>query len=562
MKFIGYFLAAVVILSPASLYAATGDPEAEYQEAAKCFHDVKALPVARQSRAKWHSCVQLLDAVAVKYPDGKRAPDAIFSAGLAYRNLYESTANEEDANASVKKFDDLVRRYPKDRLADDALFNIATLQQEALKDTDSSTKTFYRLIKWYPDGDMAGRAEEYLDSLGAEKSPDLVRKTRQTKPNAVLESILRQKNDDDDGEKLIFKLRGKADFTEENGTLENPKLSRYTLQLKNTHLSHMLSSGDYSFVGKGVVRDISWKQTENSEAVIDIVIKAGHRCAASGGDAGLVVMCGKIKPRNEVAAAPKKTPEKLPAPPGDAKAASAGKGNPPAAAPAGKPLVVVIDPGHGGKDSGAIGPSGVKEKDIALLIAKRLGWQLRNKLGMEVNYTRIEDRFVSLSDRNSIARGYNADLFISVHANASEDGGLAGYQTFFLNNATDAASRELAARENATLGKSIDDVENIILTMMQNANTDESRILAGGIHKKVLSGMSKYALKDRKVKSALFYVLVGARCPAILIETSFISNGEEEKKLGSPDYQEMLARSISDGVRDYLTKGKMLKTDL
>lgn len=557
MRQIIVFITIAFICVTSGAFAATDAGEAAYKKASKCYHDVKSLPKEDQNRAKWFKCVKLFESVAKEHSESKKADDAVFSAGLAYRRTYEMSEVEDDARDAVNKFAELVRMHGKSNLADDALFNIATLKWEALNDRAGAKRALYRIISWYPQGDMALRAADYLKELEGDLNVKWLRKFKKAKtPHGVyLKNILKKKLGS--GEKLLLEFDGPVKFSEKYEGKDTKFFAKYSLEFENAKLSRMLKLG-YSYVGKGIVRDIIPKQIFKDLVQVGVIIKKGNHCITKTKNNFIEMVCMPGSPRKEAehslaSMAPVGLP--MPTPQVDIE-------TPEMREKSSKQLVVVIDPGHGGDDEGAVGPTGLKEKDIVLQIAKRLGWQLRNKYGMDVNYTRIDDRTISLDDRNAIANSFECDLFISIHANAAESNKLDGYQTFFLNNATDEASRRLASRENASLGKSMGDLEQIILTMMQNANTDESRLLAKSVHKNVLSDMSKYGLKDRGVRSALFYVLVGAKCPAILIETSFISNPEEEKKLMEPQYQEKIARSVASGIHEYLTKRNELKTNL
>lgn len=222
-------------------------------------------------------------------------------------------------------------------------------------------------------------------------------------------------------------------------------------------------------------------------------------------------------------------------------------------------LYIVIDPGHGGKDPGARGPGGTLEKTVTLQIAKRLKKDLETRLGASVRLTRGTDRTLSLEKRNRFANGKAADLFISIHANAHTSSAQRGVQTYYLNNASDDAARKLAARENKHAGAAVrSELDHIMSTMMQNAFTDESRRLAQSVHKHMVGRLQKnYAsVQDQKVRSALFYVLVGAKSPAILVETSYLSHPEEEKRLRSTKYQQHIARGITNGVIEFFENGK------
>jgi N-acetylmuramoyl-L-alanine amidase len=214
---------------------------------------------------------------------------------------------------------------------------------------------------------------------------------------------------------------------------------------------------------------------------------------------------------------------------------------------------IVIDPGHGGRDSGAPGyVKGVYEKDIVLAISKVLAAKIRTQLKCEVILTRETDVYLSLEERTAIANTQNADLFISVHTNAAPNRRASGFETYILNLATDDESIRVAARENATSMKNISDLDSILKDLMQNAKVSESTRLASYVQMGALNRLGRYNVLDKGVKKAPFYVLLGAEMPSILVETGFISNPEECKRLMTAEYQEMVAQGIVDGIKRYI----------
>ncbi len=216
---------------------------------------------------------------------------------------------------------------------------------------------------------------------------------------------------------------------------------------------------------------------------------------------------------------------------------------------------IVIDPGHGGKDPGAPGYyKNVWEKDIVLKLAKKLAAKLRDRLQCTVVLTRSTDKKLTLEERTAIANTQRADLFISLHVNAAKNRKLKGIETYMLNLATDDQAIAVAARENATSKKNISDLEYILSDLMKHAKIEESTRLANVVHKSFVKGMKKKysGINDLGVKQAPFYVLLGARMPSILIETSFISNKQECKRLLSDSYQTHIANTITDGVEKYI----------
>ncbi len=216
---------------------------------------------------------------------------------------------------------------------------------------------------------------------------------------------------------------------------------------------------------------------------------------------------------------------------------------------------IVIDPGHGGKDYGAPGYyKGIHEKDITLQIAKRLAKKVEQRLKCEVIMTRSTDKYLTLEERTAIANTQNADLFVSIHTNAARNRRAYGIETFFLNLATDDEAVLVAARENATSAKNISDLESILTGLMQNAKINESTRLAGFVQESLYTRMkANYSyIKSKGVKQAPFYVLLGAQMPAILVETSFISNARECKRLMSAGYQDQLCEGIINGIEKYM----------
>ena len=215
---------------------------------------------------------------------------------------------------------------------------------------------------------------------------------------------------------------------------------------------------------------------------------------------------------------------------------------------------IVIDAGHGGKDPGAVGYRGTKEKDIALDVAKRLEKKLSKNMNVKIVMTREEDIFLRLSERTKIANESNGNLFISIHTNAAEDRRASGFETFLIGPNKNEAAVRVAARENAVLelegitGKKLSNEDLIQATIAQSAFASKSEQFASMVQKEIKKRVQS---KDRGVKQAGFYVLMGASMPNVLVELGFISNPSEEKKLRSPQYRDQLATAIYRAVEQY-----------
>ena len=220
--------------------------------------------------------------------------------------------------------------------------------------------------------------------------------------------------------------------------------------------------------------------------------------------------------------------------------------------------IVVIDAGHGGKDAGAVGTRTMYEKNVVLQIALRLGTILK-KRGYRVYYTRTKDKFIKLRNRTKYANRKNADIFCSIHANASNKKQLHGVETFFLSPARSKRSKNVAALENRS---DIHDMDYFTKQTFLNVFNREKIISANKLALDVQQGMlnrikSKYSgVRDGGVREAPFWVLVGAQMPAILIETGYISNKTERKRIFNSHYQDLMVKGIADGIDSYFMKSE------
>ncbi len=216
---------------------------------------------------------------------------------------------------------------------------------------------------------------------------------------------------------------------------------------------------------------------------------------------------------------------------------------------------IVIDAGHGGHDTGTIGPTGLMEKDLCLDVALRLGKLIQQRLpGAEVIYTRDDDTFVPLEQRTAIANQAKADLFISIHANSSPDDTARGVETYYLNLTNSPDSMQVAARENATSDLGEHDLQDLLQKIARNDKIEESRDLAADIQDSLSRRMSRVskAEKDRGVRRAPFVVLIGAAMPSVLSEIAFISNPADEQIFKKPDGRQRVAEGLYQGIASYL----------
>jgi N-acetylmuramoyl-L-alanine amidase len=216
---------------------------------------------------------------------------------------------------------------------------------------------------------------------------------------------------------------------------------------------------------------------------------------------------------------------------------------------------IVIDPGHGGHDPGAVGSSGLQEKDVVLSIGLKLRDRLKEKLGLDVIMTRSTDIFIPLEERTAIANKVNADLFIPIHANAAPNRNAAGIETYYLNLAKTEKVAQLAAKENGTSLEKVSTLQAILFDLMANYKLNDSAHLAEEVQKSLYKAL-KEKFPDTKslgVKQGPFYVLVGATMPSILVETAFLSNVTEESRLKDTAFHTRAAEGILNGIQAYIS---------
>ncbi len=222
---------------------------------------------------------------------------------------------------------------------------------------------------------------------------------------------------------------------------------------------------------------------------------------------------------------------------------------------------IVIDPGHGGKDPGAIGRTGVYEKQLVLDIANRLARALRRRLKAKVLLTRTRDNFIPLEERTAFANTQQADLFVSIHANSSPSRRLHGIETYLLSEATDERALKVAARENGVPVKELNDLQVILSDLRMRGQINQSVPFAESVQEEVISYLSRRYSRVRNlgVKQAPFYVLLGAQMPSVLVEVGFLSNRLGERRLKSPKYRQFLATSISRGIRRFVKQKRLAR---
>jgi len=555
-------LAIGVLALPA--LAAPDASEQAYQAARKGYYALKKDPKRRKFRDSWLTVAHRFEAVAKKYPKSGRAPDSLFTAAQMMSDLSRISLLAEDATASMEDYRTLLETYPKSSLADDAALALARAHLDR-EQPEAARKVLQRAAQ-LPKGDQSARLKALAASLPPEQK-DTGRKAGKGEAVARRETSAEARASaphDTPAEDTRTTTREstspdrRAASTTRAETRSGPALSLRQAPAPTVETPEWLRQVTAPKTDDADTPGETKAESEQTEPQPSADRSGEHRAttvepeprhpapsaapatASTRGPADAGAMLALAPPtqvRERLRAIKKRAPSEV------TLAEQLGL----------KFRRVVIDPGHGGHDTGTVGADGTKEKDVALAIAKKLRTVLTEQ-GLEVVLTRETDKFVRLEERARLANVARGDLFISIHCNSLPQRHIRGIETYTLNLASDRYAIRLAARENATSEKGMSDLQFLLADLATRANTEESVRLATQVQSGLVSSLrSKDAkLRDLGTKEALFYVLLGTKMPAILVETGFLSNAEEEKRLDSSGYQEDVARAIASGVQGFL----------
>ena len=507
----------------------------KYHAAESCYDNLKQNSAKRKKRENWMQCIDKFYASYREDPAGPKAAAGLFMTAKLYADLYGYSNQKSDLRAAHTMYERIMDKFPDSRYRVKAELLIDSMPQWAKANSTREKDDLAEMI----DASETFSSNEINSQT--QKAPSL-----------------------DDGIGTVDALR----------FWSNPNYTRVVIDASHeTSYNHRLLKKDPSLnkpqrlyvdvkqsrLGKNIKRTIPI----NDDLLIDA------RAGQYSSDAVRVVVDIKsfktykvfsLKDPFRIVIDVWGTSDNQISPQKPPVMASEKNGKLPASALA-KQLAlgvsrIIIDPGHGGRDYGAPGYlKGVHEKDVVLQISRRLAKKIRKELKYEVYLTRNSDTYLTLEERTAIANTKSADLFISIHTNSHKNHRAYGIETYFLNLATDDDAIRVAAMENATSTKNISDLQSILSDLMQNAKINESSRLAGYVQGSMVRHLKnkRYSrIKDKGVKQAPFYVLLGAQMPAVLVETSFISNPRECKRLITPQYQERLCEAIIKGIKTYI----------
>ena len=548
-KFFALAVLLVIIVAP----LAHAGPQREYLDARTNFYTLLKSNSKQQYRHNWDKVLNPLHNFVKTHPEHNKTPAAYYLLGKAYTRLYEVSHLRSDLDMAVSMFAELEQRFARSSLADDALYHSAELLHKRYGDSTRASSLCQKLLQRYPDGDMCSKAEHLLEQCGYSSgaqgtevvltdlrysvNPERARVVVETtEPVAYTDKTLTQPARlflDVAGLKPPQQMPNEYSVKRGNSVLRSIRMGEHG---ENTRIVCDLShNADYHIFTLDnparIVVDISNKAAQELKS-LNKELHAPER--ATQDHVGTLVAQNAAQRVNMVALPPKKTPHRR--------------------------LCVVVDPGHGGKDPGAVGPNNLYEKDITLAISKKLARILKDELDCDVHMTRTEDVYLTLRQRTAFANQVKADVFISIHANASVNKSVRGTETFFLNFSKSAKAVEVAARENDMSLQEVGDLDLILFDLMANSKINESSRLATNVQKAIIQRLKKNfsGIKDLGVKQGPFHVLLGADMPSILVEAAFISNKREAKLLVNRKFQQHTAEGIVTGVKAYLKEQNMV----
>lgn len=509
----------------------------------------------KKYRHNWSRCIRRYEKIYTSYPKSDQAPWAIYHSAILFTGLYTYSGRSQDLDEAVLLYRRLVDEYKDHRLADDAQYKVGEIYYKYKKDTTHAYVEFLKVDIKFPSGDMRPKARKMLDELAtvlSEKEND--RDQAGEKVTLMAVKDIRHWSTPN-YTRVVIDIEGSVKYTHNllkaDPNLKKPR--RLYIDLVNAHVTSKIESA--LPIKDGLLQTARAGQytKDTVRVVLDTESIGGYKVFHLHDPFRIVVdvrrtekkgAAGKSRP-----ALKKRTVRK------GVRKAEAPKNSVSLAGQLGLNVKrIVIDPGHGGKDPGCNTRGGVKEKNVVLSMARLLAKKIKEETGCEVYLTRSKDVFLPLERRTAIANMKKADLFISLHINAHRNRNIQGLETYFLNMATDERSMMVASRENATSEKNISDLQVILKDLMLNTKITESSRLAYEVQKGMVSRVKRRykRVKNLGVKQAPFYVLIGAQMPAILVETGFLTNRVEGKRLVRKKYQETIAEGISAGVKAYI----------
>lgn len=573
------------LMGAPNLFAETvgiASPDRLYEQAKKAYYPLMSAHGNKASPGQWKDGVDQFLAVYRNYPTHPKAYKALFSAAQLYEKRFKLFNDAYDAKQAVFYYQKTLTEFNPGKLSDDALFRQGTLYKD-LGEYPQALQAFQAIVHDYSGGDQFQAAQKEIRENAAliPQQPAQANAPGKSDSGLLVKAI--HYNAAPTGARIEVTATGPIQVSHKQ--LFNP--DRIYFNLIGARISQDIDR-DFDTQGPLLKRiRVSQFTPDTGRLVLDISAAKDLKVSTRSTQTGLVIVLKAqnegppviaqsvpAKPRVEPkiiepppkAAKPKPVPQTKPA--SMAKPARRAKPVPMAKSEFAKSLpakpkngkngipLIVIDPGHGGKDLGAQGRNKLLEKDINLELSLRLRKVLVKNYRYRVLLTRKNDTFIPLEERGKFANKHHADLFISIHANAAKRRSAHGIETYYLGIGHSERAQETAARENGELVHSVQDdqVQQILASLISTTKINDSSWLAGSVQETLCHNLKKkYSkVKDLGVKEGPFYVLHDANMPSILVEVGFVTHRMEGERLRSKKYLDQLADSIANGIHEFL----------
>ena len=577
---------SVQLISGGIVFAASSPASIDYEKARASYQSFFKSKKGMDRRDRWISIIKKFESVYKNHFPSNEAYKAIFTTGDLYEQLFSISRRDKDLDAALEAYQKTVKEFKPDRLTDDALYRQGEIFFSRGKYV-AALNSFEKVSTLIPKGDVAAKARSRISNVRSfVPKGDLVKQVslKETKNT----SYSKENSSLTGGKKLILK---KIDYkvgsdsfrvvvyTSEAVTFSQGRLSkpeRVYINFKETQLADSVAKEIK--IGSRFLKGLRLSQLdkENTRLVVDLnesnnlkigVWSEGHKLFVELSNKKTpdvkVASKSKIPFTKKIASKPKipstkavnfdkkvkhnKEPRKV--------AVKVSKKRSFPVVNKKLPLIV-IDAGHGGNDLGAKGYRGIQEKNVNLAIALRLKDILTSRYKYRVILTRGDDTFIPLPGRGKIANDNNADVFVSVHANAAPRRAAHGIETYYLGQGHSEEAKATAARENGKLVKSVkdDETQEILASMISTTKINQSSRLAGNIQNQLYQSMrKKYSgVKNLGVKEGPFFVLHDTNMASVLVEVGFVTNSREESRLKQSSYLDRLASSIAKGVSKFV----------
>ncbi len=545
----------MVLSCTGSLAKATDLTDKRYKQAASYYNNSCAFSVKQLSRSQWQECLRLFEKAFDSNPkDREIAPKALYMMAKIYGKSYEQFGMREDLKASAAYYEKLSFRFPDHSLADDALVALGkiVLTNKDKKDVVDKERLLAKALVTYGQEEAADLLMKRLQDHSLQRSGDKVVKpaSKATVVNSIRQPAAHAAHitrpvrfwSNKNYTRVVIEASAPVRFKENVLKAEGKLPPRLYVDLFDCRIPSTFQNP--ITIQDGLLKRSRAAQFDPSTArvVIDLETFSQYKIFSLHEPFRVVIDITGTKKKELVPTRPIKPRKPWDKDKEFTLAEQLGLGV----------KTIVIDAGHGGKDPGAIGRKGLREKDVVLKVALKTRDALRKK-GYKVILTRSTDKYLPLEERTAIANTKNADLFLSIHANSAPNRRARGLETYYLSLATTKEEKQAAALENAVSSKQLSELQNILSDIMKNSKIDESRKFAGTVQRSMASGMKKRYknVKNLGVKKAPFFVLIGAQMPSVLAEIAFLSNKEEEKRLRSDAYLTALATELANGVEMY-----------